>query len=69
MSLDTINFSTGTVSNDLNSTISSSALKVASPVGMKEYRPIACCNVLYKVYSEVLTETLNGVVDGLISEG
>lgn len=60
-------FATQTMPIGLNSAILNLVPKIAHPVGMKEYKPIACCNVVYKVYSKVLTERLKSVLDGLIS--
>ncbi|XP_019258471.1 PREDICTED: uncharacterized protein LOC109236718 [Nicotiana attenuata] len=40
--------------------------KVKNPASIKEYRPISCCTVLYKVISKILTKSLQSVMDILI---
>ncbi|XP_074305021.1 uncharacterized protein LOC141639953, partial [Silene latifolia] len=41
--------------------------KVDNPVTVKEFRPIACCNVVYKVISKLLCNRLSQVLPYLIS--
>ena len=41
-------------------------LKVINNVG--DYRPIACCNVLYKVLSKMISERLRSILPGVIAE-
>ena len=35
---------------------------------MKEYRPIACCTVLYKIISKLITQRLHEVIHTVISD-
>ena len=42
--------------------------KVATPVGLNDYRPIACCTVLYKVITKVLATILSQILPPLISQ-
>ena len=48
----------GTVSPDLNITNIALIPKGSTQVSMKDWRPIALCNVLYKIISKVLTNRL-----------
>lgn len=50
----------------LNSTILTLVPKVPTPDTMKDFRPIACCNVVYKCYSKILTKKLKKVLPSLI---
>ena len=51
----------------LNSTIISLIPKVPNLSTMHEYRPISCCNTVYKVYSKILTERMKRILPELIS--
>lgn len=52
----------GFLSTGINATILSLIPKVENAQTMKEFRPIACCNILYKVISKVLAGRLNILV-------
>jgi len=41
--------------------------KVASPNKVSEYRPIACCNVIYKLITKVMTNRMQSVLGEVIS--
>ncbi|GJT26179.1 RNA-directed DNA polymerase, eukaryota, reverse transcriptase zinc-binding domain protein [Tanacetum coccineum] len=47
---------------EVNATIISLVPKISTPLKVSEFRPIACCNVLYKCISKILTERIkNGL--------
>lgn len=52
--------------SSLNSNSLTLIPKVPNAIGIKEFRSIACYNVVYKCYSKVLTERLKNVLDDLI---
>uniref|UniRef100_A0A0V0I001 Putative ovule protein n=1 Tax=Solanum chacoense TaxID=4108 RepID=A0A0V0I001_SOLCH len=42
--------------------------KIPNPSTVKEYRPIECCTVLYKIIAKVLTSRLQEVISSVIRE-
>lgn len=50
----------------VNATVISLIPKVNTPTLASDFRPIACCNVLYKVISKVLCTRLRGILPHLI---
>lgn len=58
----------GTFPPDLNSTNIALIPKGDNQVSMKDWRPIALCNVLYKVVAKVLANRLKEVLDKCISD-
>ncbi|KAL1198538.1 putative ribonuclease H protein [Cardamine amara subsp. amara] len=60
-------FAKGFLPKGINSTILALVPKKQSSTEMKDYRPISCCNVLYKVISKILANRLKGVLPYIIS--
>ena len=52
----------------VNSTILALVLKKEDSLEMKDFRPISCCNVLYKVVSKILANRLKRILPKIISE-
>lgn len=42
--------------------------KISSPKKVADYRPIALCNVYYKVILKILARRMEPILDGIISE-
>ncbi|XP_035834035.1 uncharacterized protein LOC118482599 [Helianthus annuus] len=61
-------FRNGRLLKELNATVLSMVPKVKAPNSVAEFRPIACCNVLYKCISKVLCNRLKGCLDKLVSQ-
>ncbi|GAA0168337.1 hypothetical protein LIER_40544 [Lithospermum erythrorhizon] len=40
--------------------------KVENPQSMKEFRPITCCNTLYKIISTILVARVKRILEGII---
>lgn len=60
-------FRYGLLPKGVNSTILALIHKRTDSLEMKDYRPIACCNVLYKVVSKILANRLKLVLSRIIS--
>ncbi|XP_070007223.1 uncharacterized protein [Nicotiana sylvestris] len=59
-------FVTGRLHKGVSSTAVTLIPKVQNPSQVKDYRPIACCTILYKIIAKVLTTRLKPVIGGLI---
>ncbi|GKB78030.1 RNA-directed DNA polymerase, eukaryota, reverse transcriptase zinc-binding domain protein, partial [Tanacetum coccineum] len=51
---------------ELNATLISLIPKVSTPAKVTDYRPITCCNVVYKTISKVITNRFKFVLDDLV---
>ncbi|KAG7585320.1 Reverse transcriptase domain [Arabidopsis thaliana x Arabidopsis arenosa] len=56
----------GFMPRGVNATILSLIPKTTEPESIKDYRPIACCNMLYKVVSKILANRLKELLPSLI---
>lgn len=61
-------FLTGKLYKAVNCTAVTLLHKVPNPASIKEYRPIACCTVLYKLIAKVLANRIQQVIAKVISE-
>lgn len=60
-------FRTGRLLSQFNSTIITLVPKVMNLSNMGEFRPISCCNTVYKVISKVIANRIKGCLPSLIS--
>ena len=60
-------FEKGFLPKGINSTILALIPKKNDAVTMKDYRPISCCNVIYKVISNLLANRMKGLLPLFIS--
>ncbi|KAH0682270.1 hypothetical protein KY289_020022 [Solanum tuberosum] len=61
-------FHTGKLFRAVNCTTITLVPKVDNPTTVKDYRPIACCTLLYKLISKVLPARLQEVIASIICE-
>lgn len=61
-------FSSGKILGEMNASIISLVPKTKTPSKVLDYRPIACCNVVYKLISKILTNRLKQVLCRIICQ-
>ncbi|GJU44801.1 RNA-directed DNA polymerase, eukaryota, reverse transcriptase zinc-binding domain protein [Tanacetum coccineum] len=61
-------FTSGKFLGELNASIISLIPKVINPKNVVDYRPISCCNVVYKTISKIITNRIKGVLNDLVGE-
>ena len=59
-------FSSGRLLGELNTTIISLVPKKSNPELVTDYRPIACCGVVYKGISKIISNRIKSVLGNLI---
>lgn len=62
-------FKTNLIYKAINCTSVTLVSKVQNPSSIKEFRPISCCTILYKIIFELLTKRLQTVMDNLVDHG
>ncbi|GKA63263.1 hypothetical protein Tco_0762869 [Tanacetum coccineum] len=61
-------FSTGKMQKEINSTLISLVPKIQTPSKVADFRLIACCNVIYKCISKIITDRIKGSLDKLVDQ-
>ncbi|GKB77880.1 hypothetical protein Tco_0944775, partial [Tanacetum coccineum] len=56
-------FRTGKLLNEVNSTLISLIPKIQTPDKVTDFRPIACCNVLYKCISKIIIDIMKNALE------
>ena len=60
-------FSSGRLLREINCTIIALVPKVPKPSSMHDYRPISCCNTIYKCMSKIIAARIKGCLPDIIS--
>jgi len=60
-------FQSGQLLKQINHSIITLVLKSAHVTTSSDFRPISCCNVVYKIISKILADRLGHALDGIIS--
>nr|GEV87928.1 hypothetical protein [Tanacetum cinerariifolium] len=60
-------FTNGVFLKELNHTIISLIPKVTTPMRIHDYRPISCCNVLFKCISKIISNRMKDCLPNLVS--
>ncbi|KAL6588050.1 hypothetical protein OROMI_001028 [Orobanche minor] len=61
-------FSSGRLLRSINTTVITLIPKSPTATTVKEYHPIACCTVIYKIISKVMTTRMSKVMDYLVGK-
>lgn len=61
-------FANGHLLKEVNCTILTLIPKVANPLSCKDFRPIACCNTIYKCISKILANCLKHILPLFINK-
>ncbi|GJZ72635.1 RNA-directed DNA polymerase, eukaryota, reverse transcriptase zinc-binding domain protein, partial [Tanacetum coccineum] len=60
-------FGTGKMLGEVNATLITLVSKSKTPQKVSDYRPIACCNTIYKIISKILTNRIKSALCKLVS--
>ena len=60
-------FESGRLLKEFNCTAITLIPKISSPTKLSDYRPISCCNTIYKCISGILAQRMKGLVPHIIS--
>ena len=60
-------FESGTMLREINCTIIALVPKVPNPGSMHDYRPISCCNTIYKCISKIIAARIKHCIPDIIS--
>ena len=60
-------FKSGSLLREINCTIIALVPKVPNPESMNDYRPISCCNIIYKCISNIITARIKQCIPEIIS--
>ncbi|KAL2228506.1 UNVERIFIED_CONTAM: hypothetical protein Sindi_1830300 [Sesamum indicum] len=60
-------FTIGKLLKQINSTILALIPKVHTPMSVNDFRPILCCNVLYKIIAKLLVQKISVLLDKIVS--
>ncbi|GJV47845.1 RNA-directed DNA polymerase, eukaryota, reverse transcriptase zinc-binding domain protein [Tanacetum coccineum] len=60
-------FCSGKLLGEINATLITLIPKIHQPNKVSDFRPIACCNVIYKCISKIVTNRIKGCLDKLVN--
>ncbi|GJW02004.1 putative RNA-directed DNA polymerase, partial [Tanacetum coccineum] len=61
-------FGNGRILKEINNTTISLIPKMSTPQKVTDYRPISCCNVIYKCTSKIISNRMKGGLAGIVDQ-